>query len=43
MVEQRRQPVLEQRQPVLHAREPAPVADRLVQRVLRRVGAERSR
>ena len=30
MVEQRRQPFLEQRQPVLHSREAAAIADRLI-------------
>src|SRR5690606_1986132 len=41
MVEQCRQPLLEQRQPMLHSREPSPVADRLVERVLRCMGSER--
>ena len=40
MVEQGRQPILEQGQPVFHAREPTPFADRFVKRVLRGVGAE---
>ena len=40
VVEDRRQLAFEQRQPVLHTRQPPPVADRLVEWVLRRVGAE---
>jgi hypothetical protein len=40
VIEQRGQPLLEQRQPVFHARQPPPVADRLVERVLRGIGAE---
>ncbi len=40
MVEQRRHPLLEQRQPVLHPSQAPSVADGLVQRVLRGIGAE---
>ncbi len=40
MVEQGGQPVLEQREPMLHPRLPATFADRLVERVLRRIGTE---
>jgi hypothetical protein len=41
IVEQRRQPRLEQRQPVLHPRQPAAIGHRLVQRVAGRGRAER--
>ena len=40
MIEQGRQPILEQRQPVFHTRKPPPFADRFVKRVLRGIGAE---
>ncbi len=40
VIEQGLQPLLEQRQPMLHARQPSPVADRLVERIARRSGAE---
>ena len=40
MIEQGRQPLLEQRQPMLHAGEAAALADRLVERIAGRGGAE---
>src|SRR3546814_17357010 len=40
MVEQCRQPFLEQGQPMIHARLPPPVADRLIERLARRLPAE---
>ena len=40
MIEQGRQPLLEQRQPMVDAGDPPPVRDRLVERIAGRVGAE---
>src|SRR3546814_14718275 len=40
MVEQRREPFLEQRQPMVHARLPPPFAHRLIERIARRLRAE---
>ncbi len=40
VIEQRCQPLLEQRQPVFHACQTPPVADRLIERVFGRLGAE---